>query len=513
VHPQPSADWKPRELEILALLAEGLSDRAIATRLHLAPETVRWYNKQIYARLGVSGRARAVRRAASLGLLDVPSPASTPATIAAPAPAAARAVSRSPIRWVSSEGVHVAYQTVGEGPVDLLLIHGFLSHLEVAWEEPEFASFFERLGRVARVILFDKRGVGLSDRAHVSTLEDSIADALLVLDAVGSKRAVVMGTSEGGAASVLLASMHPERVSGLILFGATPKVVRSDADSEWAVPAEEFERRVHGLQATWGEPWALERFAPTRMHEPAFRDWWSRIMRAASSPAAVRTVMENASRVDIRALLPEIRTRTLVAHRAEDGVVPCGAGRYLARHLPNARWLELPGPGHIYFVESATLLREVTRFLQAPAETPEPETWIAVLLCATGAGARFPAEKRTVVDGFHPRRVQATRRGWLALFDSPARALQCARALREAAGGRGAGMALHVGACPVGEAGAAGPAHEAVQRLADGAAPGEILVSGTLRDIVAGMMDGLEPRLVPGEQSGEAALAAWRLSA
>ncbi|HEX4932104.1 MAG TPA: alpha/beta fold hydrolase, partial [Gemmatimonadaceae bacterium] len=290
----PHADLlKPREVEILRLIADGMSDRDIAARLNLAAETVRWYNKEIYGKLGVRSRTQAARRAAALGVLDLP--------VGAPAagdrvPAAAKdgpgsrtgapPIVRSPIQYAERGGVYIAWQTIGSGPVDVLLFHGFISHLEIGWENAEYAAFFEQLGRVARVILFDKRGVGLSDRIKgAPALEETVGDAIAVLDAAHSTRAFVMGTSEGGAAALLLSMQHPERARGLILIGATPKVARDGDEPAWAAPRAAFEARIDAIQKTWGQPWSLERFAPSRMHDEGFQAWWSRILRGASSPA------------------------------------------------------------------------------------------------------------------------------------------------------------------------------------------------------------------------------------
>lgn len=492
-------DWKDRELEILALLAQGLSDRAIATRLRISTETVRWYNKQIYNRLGVSNRTRAVHRAAALGLMDVAVP-----------PAAQAPVDRSPVRYVDNGGVSIAWQTVGSGPVDLIFIHGFLSHLEVAWEDPEFTAFFEQLGRSVRVILFDKRGVGLSDRMQgAPSIEQTISDARHVLDAAGSQRAFVSGTSEGGAAAVLLASMHPERVRGLMLIGSTPVVVSQNGEPEWAVPCELFDQRISLLLATFGQPWALERFAPSRLHDETFQAWWSRVLRASASPSSVRSVLEQVRDIDIRPLLPQVRTRTVVVHRTDDRIVRVEAGRYLANNIPNAKLVELPGNDHIFFVDGAPVAFALTRFMMEPDAAPEIDTWIAIILCVSGSETNLTPEKREVLDACNTRQIHATRHSWMALFDAPNRAVQAARRLRELGMSRTPGMALHIGACshadgPIPQVG------EVVLRIASDAAPGEILVSGTLRDVLGGSGLHLSEHPFAGVESGTP-IPAWSL--
>ena len=460
----PGDAWKPRELEILRLLAEGLTNAEIGQRLHLAPDTVRWYNKQIFARLAVSTRAQAVRRAAELG-------------VGAPPPSAPAPPARPPVQYAANGDVHLAYQVVGQGPVDLLFIHGFLSHLEVAWDNPEFAEFFTTLGRGLRVILFDKRGVGLSDRPPgAPTLEETIADARCVLAAAGATQAYVMGTSEGGAAAVLLAAMHPELVRGLILYAATPLVVQREGAPEWADRAADFAQMLERLPRAWGGPWAVETFAPLRAGDEAFRAWWARLLRAAASPSQVRAVLDTVRAVDIRALLPQVGARALVAHKTGDRNVSVAAGRYLAEHLPRAEWLELPGSDHIYFVDGAALAAAVARFCAAaPSEAPA-ESRLAMIGWAQGAR---PASAGPAAGAWHtaPEPV-----GTLALFDSPARAVAWAQ--QQAAGG--AAVSLHVGECRVVGGQAQGAALAVVRRAAGLAAPGQVVVTRTLRDILAG---------------------------
>jgi pimeloyl-ACP methyl ester carboxylesterase/DNA-binding CsgD family transcriptional regulator len=476
-------NWKARELEILRLLAQGLTNSEIGARLHLAQETVRWYNKHLFEKLGVNNRLQAVNRAAELGLL--PDSGVSPALKAGP-PA-----TRSPVQYVANGDVHIAYQVIGRGPVDLLFIHGFLSHLELAWENPDFTSFFEQLGRNARVILFDKRGVGLSDRIQgAPTLENTIEDACCVLEAAGSERAFVMGTSEGGAAAVLLASTYPERVLGLILYAAIPKVVRTNDEPAWAAPPDQFERMIERMQKTWGGPWAVENFAPSRAHDGRFRAWWAMILRAASSPSSIKAVLNLVREVDIRPLLPQVRVKTLVIHKTDDRIASVEAGRYFATHMPNATWVELPGADHIYFIESAALLSAVAQFCQEKATRDGVDTWIAILLyvlyAATNEAGASARDLQTHLKAYDPRRTTSTTRGVIALFDSPTRAIQCALRLRSRAKQAPVRISLHVGACHV----VNGQPLESVlgiaERAAELAAPGEIVVTRTLRDILSG---------------------------
>ncbi|MBL0170837.1 MAG: alpha/beta fold hydrolase [Gemmatimonadaceae bacterium] len=467
---------KLRERQILTLLADGLSAPGIAARLSLSPDTVRWYIKQLYRDLDVSSRAEAIRVAMTRGLLDAPVQA-----------AAAVAVTRSTIRYANNAGVHIAFQIVGDGPVDLLFMHGFVSHLDLAWEEPEYTAFFEHIGRSARVILFDKRGVGVSDR-HVgpSTLEQTVADARCVLDAAGAKRAFIMGTSEGGAAAVLLASMYPERVHGLILSSASPFIGGHGTEFPWTTSAATQFAPLEPVPHRWGEPWALDRFAPSRAESLVFREWWSRLLRAATSPSVVETVLTNARAVDIRALLPSIATRTLVVHRVGDRLVPLSAGHYFATRLPHARLVELPGNDHVYFVDGELLARTVTAYLREPDAAPDVRTWIAIILCMAGAGARLDETKRAVLESNGARFLRQSDAAWTALFEGPSTALRCARQLRDLGTGRAGGMSLHVGACSVTDGIPVGAAFTRAMETAAATKPGEIVLTGMLRDILAG---------------------------
>jgi pimeloyl-ACP methyl ester carboxylesterase/DNA-binding CsgD family transcriptional regulator len=497
----PPVVLKDRERDILLLMARGATDRRIASRLNLSEQTVRWYNKQCYLKLGVRTRQEAVDRATALGLINVPEVA-----VASPA------VVRSPIRYVSNDGVSIAYQVVGNGPVDLLFMSGFVSHLELAWEEPECAAFLDALGRVARVILFDKRGVGLSDRhGGVATIDDTIADALCVLRAVGSTRTFVGGTSESGAAAILLASMQPALVRGLVLIGTTPMTARHGAEPEWAMPAAAFEQRVAAIQARWGEPWAIERFAPSRVGNGAFEAWWSRALRSAASPATAGLILQRAMQVDVRTLLRHVQAPTLLLHRTFDQIVPVGAARYLAEQMPNATLVELPGADHLYFVESAALVREMSRFLAAPDVVAQGDTWVAIILHAHGAA--LDEQKRSLLRACDARHVTSTALGWTALFDAPNRAMRCAHALSALGAERAGGMALHVGAARLSDGAAAGTAPAVAARVAASAAAGEVLVTATLRDILAGSPVTLVARSVEEGDDGAPPMTVWQLRA
>ena len=470
--PDPN-QWKPRELEILQLLAEGLTNAEIGRQLFLAHDTVRWYNKTIFGKLDVRNRTEAVKRANELGLLGSKAPSQT--------------INKSPVRYVQNDGIHIAYQVVGEGPVDLLFIHGFISHLEVAWENPEFTNFFEQLGKLARVILFDKRGVGLSDRIQgAPTLENTVTDAIHVLDAAASKRTFVLGTSEGAAAAVLLASTYPSRVAGINLYGATPKVIRSEDKPDWAVSPEDFDSMIERMQKSWGGPWAVENFAPSRAKDETFRTWWAKVLKSASSPSSIKDVFNLIRLVDIRGLLPQIQVKTLVIHKTEDRMVRIEAGRYFADNMPNAEWLELPGSDHVYFVDAEGILFAVKKFFDETPDLSPSETCISTILHAKfSSDTRLPANLASEIRSFRARHLSISEHELTVTFDSPSRAIQFAARLRNISA-KGIKVSLHVGECYM-DSGRPTPYTADISRKATGlASEGEILITQTLHDILAG---------------------------
>lgn len=281
--------------------------------------------------------------------------------------------------------------------------------------------------------------------------------------------------------------MYPDRGQGPILFGATPTLATTaTGDPPWAVSREEFNQRIELIVSTWGEPWALERFAPSRMDDPGFRDWWSRVFRAASSPASIRAVLENARDADIRPLLPQVPTRTLVLHRVGDRIVHLDASRFFANQLPNATLLELPGNDHVFFIDGDPVIQAVGDFLRAPAATPVIETRIAIMVYVAEPVLRVSPDKRAAAEGPEGGLIQAAGTGWRVTIPGPDRAIQAARRLRDLGQARPAPIVIHVGACRLSAGRPADAAIETAAELATLAEPGHILVSNTLRDILAG---------------------------
>ena len=469
-------NWKTRELEILQLLAQGLTNNEIATRLHLSQETIRWYNKQIYEKLGAGNRTQAVQRALEQNLLQGHERGDS-----------SQKPQRSPVRYVSNHGIHIAYQIIGDGPVDLLFIHGFLSNLEIAWENDEYTDFFEQLAKFARVILFDKRGMGLSDRVQgAPSLEDTLSDAMCVLDAAGSNRTFVMGTSEGGAAAVLLAASYPERVRGLILYSSTPKLVKTNGEPTWASDEVTFANSIEQIQKQWGGPWAIQNFAPSRAQNEKFRAWWAKVLRSSTSPSEASAVLRALREIDIRPLLPQIRTRTLVIHKTYDRMLTVEAGRYFATHMPNAKLVELPGEDHFFFVDSTPIIAAIGQFCSETSES-SPDTMIGIVLYLHVPNVRqkektIQAElKQGHVKGFFFLENEAT-----AVFDSPSRAIDCALKLLEVIKNDALRISLHVGECNCADGKPSPLVTNAARRAAQFAPLGKILLTQTLRDILAG---------------------------
>jgi DNA-binding SARP family transcriptional activator/pimeloyl-ACP methyl ester carboxylesterase len=274
--------------------------------------------------------------------------------------------SRPQAQYTRNGDVYLAYETLGAGAVDVLQIGGFITHVEQDWEEPDLARFYRRLSTAARVILYDKRGVGLSDRIGApATIEQQVADAEAVIRAAGSERVIILAVSDGATVAIPLAMQYPELVSGLVIYGGQAKGVRS-AEYPWGLTPEQYQRWAERLVSGWGGPVNLEYFAPTRAQDERLRLWWAQMQRLASSPSAVKTILEGIRNTDVRALLEHIRAPTLILHRRGDRCVPVESGRYLAAHIQQARYVELPGDDHWWWVgDTRPLHDEIERFIRS----------------------------------------------------------------------------------------------------------------------------------------------------
>jgi pimeloyl-ACP methyl ester carboxylesterase len=426
-------------------------------------------------------------------------------------------MSGPPTRYARSGDASIAYQVVGEGPIDVVLVLGFATHLELQWEAPPFASFFERIASFARLILFDKRGTGLSDPvAEAPTLEQRVDDVRAVMDAAGSERAALFGVSEGGPMSVLFAATHPERASALILCGAMGRTTEAP-DYPWAAPADALrEAAAEFIVPYWGVDASamLELFAPSFAGNPGMLDFTARMERSAASPGMVQRLFEMFLDIDVRAVLPTIHVPTLVLHRRADRVVNRRAGEELASRIPGAKYVELPGVDHMPWAGDAeSVLGEVEEFLTGARSTPEPDRVLATVMFtdivgsterATELGdtrwrellAEHQGSVRQELARFRGREVKALGDGYLATFDGPARAIRCGQAIADAARSSGleVRIGLHSGEVEVIDDDVGGIAVHIAARVGALAGAGEVLVSSTVRDLVAGSGIGFEDR-------------------
>lgn len=404
-------------------------------------------------------------------------------------------------RYARSGDVHIAYQVIGNGPFDLVFVPGFISHVDHVWDEPRWAGFMERLASFSRLICFDKRGTGLSDRVTaIPTLEERMDDARAVMDAVGSGRAAFLGISEGGPMSLLFAATHPDRTLALILYGSYalfPTAVMSP--ERLASFMEEVER-------SWGTGALVPGFAPSLAQDVAFRNWWARFERLGASPSAVKTLMRMNSEIDIRGVLPAIHVPTLIMHRTADLRVNVAAGRYLAEHVAGARYVELSGNDHLFCAgNSERILDEIEEFLTGSRSHSEMERSLATVLFTDIVGsteramslgdrdwrhllARHHASVRRELARFRGKEIKTTGDGFLATFDGPARAVRCAEAVRDTVRHLGLEVrsGLHTGEIEILPNDVGGIAVHVAARVAQLAAPGEVLTSSVLRDLVAG---------------------------
>jgi class 3 adenylate cyclase len=411
------------------------------------------------------------------------------------------------VRYARSGDVEIAYHVVGEGPPDLVLVDGQLTHLRVLWEEPRYRRFCERLASFARVIRFDKRGMGMSDRVRAGTLEERMDDIRAVMDAVGSERAAMIGTSEGGPLSMLFAAAHPERVEALVLLGVEVKEEKSEdwPWGEWTL--EEFEASMAQVPERWGQGRWIEYVAPSLAGDPWLRDWAGRLQLESGTPGDAERFMRMAFEIDVRDVVPAVNVPTLVMHRTGDRLSHVENGRFLAANIPGARYVELPGDDHVLFAgeRADEIPGEIQEFLTGARDAPAPERVLATVLFtdivgsterAAALGDRgwadllrtHHATVRRELERFRGRELDTAGDGFLASFDGPARAIRCGLAAVDALAAAGLPIraGVHTGECEVIDGKLGGIAVHIGARVAGAAGPGEVLVSGTVRDLVAG---------------------------
>ncbi len=442
-------------------------------------------------------------------------------------------------QYARSGDVSIAFQVVGEGEQDIVLVPGFVSNVELSWQHPRYVALYERLLSSGRLILFDKRGTGLSDRVSgVASLEVRMDDIRAVMDAAGSERAALFGVSEGASLAVLFAATYPERTTAIVLYGSYGPVRTWTPETPWERSREVWLRRIE--EAEHGGRWGtrefhrdgLATFAPSLADDEEFVDWWTRYSRMSASPGAAAALMRMNLEIDVRHVLPAVRVPTLVIHRTGSALFVEGA-RYLAAHIPGAELVELPGVDHSPIVDSDSILDPAAAFLERVwAESSwdyEPDRVLATVLFTDIVDSTARAAEvgdrawRGIVEDHHAlvraqlarhrgREIDTAGDGFFASFDGPARAIRCASAVSESVRSLGLEVraGLHTGECELVDGKVGGIAVAIGARVAAHARPGEVLVSSTVRDLVAGSGIAFEERGaaelkgVPGE---------WRLFA
>lgn len=414
------------------------------------------------------------------------------------------------VKYAKSGDVHVAYQTIGNGPLDIVLGLPYVSHLGVWWEYPPAADFFTRLAAIGRVIMFDKRGMGLSDRAvGIPTLEERMDDFRAVMDAAGSRKAVILGLSESGAMSILFAAAYPDRVSALVLVGGYARQTWAP-DYPWGDKPAETEDWIRAVESEWGKPEFVRRFArgiaPGGALNPDLNEWLGRLMTYGASPASAVAATKMDAGIDVRAALSAVHVPTLIlADKTEQGAEISG---HLARNIPGSKLLVIPGANHMFLVvpEATTMVLDSVRsFVVEDPGAPESNRVLTMVLFTDIVGstrraaelgdrswsklleAYFEAAKKELTR-YQGRLVKTTGDGMLATFDGPTRAIRCACALRDLAKDSGLEIraGLHSGECILKDRDVQGIAVHIASRVSERAGDSEVLVSGTVRDLSIG---------------------------
>jgi pimeloyl-ACP methyl ester carboxylesterase len=440
-------------------------------------------------------------------------------------------VSAPPIRYAASGDIHVAYCTLGDGPLDLVLVHGALTNLEVLWDIPEYSSYCEQLASFSRVICFDKRGMGLSDRVRVGTLEERMDDIRAIMDAAGSHSAVLKGVSEGGPLSMLFAATYPRRAQALVLCGAE---VKEETTEDWPwgeATRQEFEGYmvIDDVVEWWGQGGILGYVAPSHSEDERLRKLFGRLQVQAASPHDAVAFMRMAFEIDVRHVVPAVNTPTLIVHRVDDKVCHVENARWLARNIPGSKYVELPGDTHIPWIDGDDIMEEVREFLTGVREPEEPDRVLATVLFTDIVGSTERARElgdrrwrdllerhnelvRRDIERFRGREVDTAGDGVFATFDGPARAIRCARSITEGVGTVGLAVraGLHTGEVELAGNAVRGIAVHTGARVAAQAGEGEVLVSQTVKDLVAGSGIEFEDR---GARELKGIPGEWRLYA
>jgi len=416
-------------------------------------------------------------------------------------------VTASPVRYATNGDIHLAYRTLGEGPPDLVVVQGAVTNLDALWDMPEYREHCEQLAAFSRLIIFDKRGMGLSDRVRIGTLEERMDDVRAIMDDLGSESAVLMGISEGGPMSMLFAATYPERTQALVLCGAEVKEEKTD-DWPWGESTREDHERyltIENVLARWGQGLVADYVAPSRKGDKRLRELFGRLQVQAASPHDAVAFMRMAFEIDVRHVAPSINAPTLIVHRTGDQVCDVGNARWLAQHIRGAKYVELPGVDHIPWIDGDDILGEIREFLTGVREPEEPDRVLTTVLFTDIVGSTERARQlgdrrwrdllerhhevvRAELARFRGREVDTTGDGFFATFDGPARAIRSAKAVTESVRGLGLEIraGLHTGEVELAGDSVRGIAVHTGARVAAQAGPSEVLVSQTVKDLVAG---------------------------
>jgi pimeloyl-ACP methyl ester carboxylesterase len=402
---------------------------------------------------------------------------------------------------------HIAYQTVGDGPRDLIFMSAWFSHVDGRWDEPRFAAMLRRVATMGRLIVFDKRGSGASDPLATPepTWEDWADDIRAVMDAAGSERAAVIGVGDSGPLAILFAATQPHRVTSLILINTGARLVQGP-DYPWGLRPDEVEAFLRRTRETWGTGGIVDVFSPSGAADERYRQWWARYQRMGASPGRSTAMARLVFEVDVRNVLSTIHVPTLVIHRKDFRFFPVGLGRYLAEHIAGAKYVEVPGAdGFVYLGDTDSILSEIEEFVTGTRPAPQSDRVLATVLLtdmvgSTDLAARLGDQRwravldthddivRTQIEQFRGRLHRATGDGVLASFDGPARGVRCAQALRDLLHEAGIDIrsGLHAGEIELRGSEIGGIAVHIAARISAEAGAGEIFCSSTVKDLVTG---------------------------
>lgn len=409
-------------------------------------------------------------------------------------------------KYAKSGDINIAYQCLGKGALDLICVIGWVSNVEYLWEEPTLSSFLNRLATFSRLIIFDKRGTGLSDRvAQMPTLEQRMDDVRAVMDAVGSQKAALLGISEGGSMCALFAATYPERTSALIMCGSFAKRIW-DAEYPWAPTPQQRKKFFDAIREGWGGVVDMDTIAPSMRNDERFKKWWATYLRRSASPGDALSFARMNTEIDIRNILPSIHVPVLILHRKGDLDANIEEARYMARKIPGAKLVECEGNDHLPWVgETDAILDEIEIFLTGALKETETERILTTVLFTDVVGSTRKALElgdarwhhlleshnaliRKELIRFRGREIKTTGDGFFATFDGPARAIKCACAITDAVRQLGIEVraGLHTGECEIVGDDFGGIAVHTGARVMANADAGEVLVSATVKDLVAG---------------------------